>query len=114
MKFGANAEAIINCGRDITGLAGQAREIKAAAEKATVPEQSWGLLGQALTYSDYVELQRNFMEHMDKMIENMEKVGGKLSLTGTQYRDTDQAVQGALDAIGAQLNAASAPPKVGG
>lgn len=110
MSFGVDADAVIGCGREISGLAGQASEIKAAAEKARVPEQSWGLLGQALTYSEYVGLMDGFMDHMDKMIESMSKVGDKLALTGEHYRDVNTAVADALDQLGQRLDAV---PKVG-
>ncbi|GLZ30533.1 hypothetical protein Lesp02_27220 [Lentzea sp. NBRC 105346] len=114
MSFGVNAQEIITCGKSVSALADQAKTIKGVAESAIVPEQSWGLLGQALTYSDYVELTTAFMDHMEKMVENMEKVGDRLSLTGEHYRDIDDAVKGALDQIGQQLTGAAAPPKVGG
>ncbi|GGU84046.1 hypothetical protein [Lentzea flava] len=114
MTFGVDAEAVISCGREISGLAGKAGEIKAAAEKARVPEQSWGLLGQALTYSEYVGLMDGFMEHMDKMVESMTKVGDQLSLTGEHYRDVNDAVRDALDELSRKLDAAPSAPKVGG
>ncbi|HEX8864946.1 MAG TPA: hypothetical protein VF821_04760 [Lentzea sp.] len=114
MSFGVDAEAVMRCGREVSGLAEQAGEIKAAAEKARVPEQSWGLLGQALTYSEYVGLMDGFTEHMDKMVESMTKVGDKLSLTGEHYRDVNDGVRTALNDLGTRLSSASAPPKVGG
>jgi hypothetical protein len=114
MSFGVDADAVIRCGREISGLAAQAGEIKAAAEKARVPEQSWGLLGQALTYSEYVGLMDGFMEHMDKMVQSMTSVGDKLSLTGEHYRDVNDGVREALNELGTRLNTVPAPPKVGG
>ncbi|TWP46353.1 hypothetical protein FKR81_36045 [Lentzea tibetensis] len=114
MTFGVNAQEIMTCGKEVSGLADQAEKIKAAAESAIVPEQSWGLLGQALTYSDYVELTTAFMDHMDKMIEKMGEVGDKLSLSGEHYLNVDDAMKTALDQIGDRLSSAAAPPRVSG
>jgi hypothetical protein len=52
-------------------VASTAEGIKTAATAATVPETSWGLLGQALTYGDYVELPTGFLEHLDKIVEKL-------------------------------------------
>lgn len=94
---------MIRCGREISGLASQAGEIKAAAEKARVP-----------TYSEYVGLMDGFMEHMDKMVQSMTSVGDKLSSTGEHYRDVNDGVRDALNDLGTRLNTVPAPPKVGG
>ena len=113
MAFGVNAEAIIACGKEVDGLAADAGKIKDAAAAAIVPANSWGLLGQALTYGDYVELTNAFMDHMGKMTENLGKLGDQLSLTGEHYRDVNQAVADALDDIGRQLGQAAPVPSVG-
>ncbi|WP_158844875.1 hypothetical protein [Saccharothrix deserti] len=113
MSFGVDAEAIIACGKTVDGLSQEAEKIKEAARAAIVPEISWGLLGQALTYSDYVELTDAFMDHMGKMTENLGKLGDQLSLTGEHYRDVNKAVADALDDIGRQLGQGSKPPSVG-
>lgn len=114
MSFKVDAAAIMRCGKDVGGLVSTAEKIKAKATEATVPETSWGLLGQALTYSDYVQLQTGFLEHMDKIVEKMGELGDKLSLTGEDYQNVDLGVKDALEALGKQLGQASAPPKAGG
>lgn len=113
MAFGVDAEAIIACGKAVDGLAAEAEKIKEAARAAIVPEISWGLLGQALTYSDYVELTDAFMDHVGKMTENLGRLGDQLSLTGEHYRDVNQAVADALDGIGGQLGRVPQAPSVG-
>ncbi|WP_367134820.1 hypothetical protein [Saccharothrix sp. HUAS TT1] len=113
MAFGVDAEAVIACGKRVDGLAAEAGKIKEAAAAAIVPEVSWGLLGQALTYGDYVELTNAFMDHMGKMTEKLGELGGRLSLTGEHYRDVNQAVADALDGIGAQLGDVPRAPSVG-
>lgn len=113
MAFGVDAEAVIACGKAVDGLSAEAERIKEAASAAIVPEVSWGLLGQALTYGDYVELTDAFMDHMAKMTENLGKLGDRLSLTGEHYRDVNQAIADALHDIGAQLGDVPRPPSVG-
>lgn len=113
MSFGVDAAAVTKCGRDVAALARDAEKIKQEAGAAIVPEISWGLLGQALTYGDYVELTDAFMDHMDKMVERMTDLGDQLSLSGEHYRDVNQAVADALEDIGRQLGGAAKPPSVG-
>jgi hypothetical protein len=114
VSFKVDAAAIMRCGEEVGGLVSTAEKIKADATKATVPETSWGLLGQALTYSDYVELQTGFLEHMDKIVQKMGDLGDRLTLTGQDYQDVDHGMRDALEALGTRLGQASAPPKVGG
>lgn len=92
MSFGVDAAALIKCGSDVSKLADEAEKIKSEAEAAIVPEQSWGELGQWLTYQDYVELTNAFMDHMDKMVQTMGRIGENIAQTGEHYQSIDTAL----------------------
>ncbi|GAA0504746.1 hypothetical protein GCM10011581_33670 [Saccharopolyspora subtropica] len=90
--YHAPPDAIVRCGSNVDRMTDAAKQIKAKATEAQVPELSWGLLGLATTYSSYRDLLDRFQQHLDEMAEGLTKAGADLTAAGKEYRETDESL----------------------
>ncbi|MEV6239532.1 hypothetical protein [Lentzea sp. NPDC051838] len=114
--FIVHPDELAACARNVGALRESSTKLNDAATTASVPEISWGYLGQLLgMYQQYDALLGDLHGHFGKMTEGFGKIDATLTATAQTYADNEKVTTDAFGrTLQSKMDTASAPPMVSG
>lgn len=88
--------------------------ISSQVSAATVPDNSWGLLGQATTHGMYVSLLGQLTDHISRLQRGMTAAGDTFIATGEGYQQQEHTATGSFNDIGPDDGATAPSASSGG
>ncbi len=90
--YQADIPAMARTHEKVTFLADEASTIRELADQSTVPGYAWGIVGQLTVHSKYVEVQKQFQQHIDQITGALKKLGSDIGEAGKLYEEIEQRV----------------------
>lgn len=99
---------------DDAGSDAQGIVSKVSAANGTVPQNSWGLLGEMGPYEIYKNYYGEFSQHVGDIVSGIQKLATNIKNTADQYKQNEDEVNEKFTDIEKDLDGTAKPPETNG